>query len=60
MVLTAFHDFIISKDLPGKARCEEVISLNRKILGGITWTNVKDFVRNYKIKLSRINKSLNL
>ena len=60
VVLTAFHDFITGKNLPGKARCEKVISLNIKILGGRTWTNVKAFVRNYKTKLSRTNKSVNL
>ena len=60
VVLTAFHDFITDKNLPGKARCEKAVSLNIKILGGRTWTNVKAFVRNYKTKLSRTNKSVNL
>ena len=51
MVLTAFHDFTVGKKLLGKARCEKVMLLNKKILGGRTWTNVKDFVRNYKANL---------
>ena len=36
-----------------KARCENVVSLNRKILGGKTRKNIKCFVRNYKIRLAR-------
>ncbi|XP_057291533.1 uncharacterized protein LOC130614143 isoform X3 [Hydractinia symbiolongicarpus] len=49
LLLDSFHKHIIGKSLPGKAECLSLIA-NNEMLQKRSWTNLKDWVRNYKRK----------
>ena len=46
---TKFHDHIRNGTLVGKAECLKVIQ-EYKVFEEISWSNLKDFVRNHKAK----------
>ena len=52
LVLKQLHSFVVSDQLPGKTVCTELIK-NNSILSHRKWQNIKDFIRNYKIKAKR-------
>lgn len=52
IVLDSMHEFLVGNKLPGKNLCETLIKKN-ECLHKRKWTNVKDFVRNHKLKLSK-------
>ena len=53
VVLEAFHKHVVGKTLPGKEECKELIERNN-CLSDRSWTKVKDFVRNYKLRANDI------
>ena len=57
IVTEAFHDFITSPDdiLPGKTLCSDLIEKN-PVLQSRTWQKIKDYVRNYRDKLRKLQQ----
>ena len=47
--LAKCHKHIVGLSLPGKNECLQIIS-DCQALSGRSWSNVKDYVRNYKKK----------
>ena len=54
VVLEECHKHITHpRSLPGKNECE-IILKRHKVLRGRSWTNIKDYVRNHKLKAAKI------
>ena len=49
-VLAKCHKHIVGPSLPGKNECLQIIS-DCQALSGRSWSNVEDYVRNYKKNL---------
>ena len=57
-MMNNFHTYITSDDLPGIVPCQALMQKNPGLFQGRDWRHLKNWVRNYKVKIARQRKKL--
>lgn len=55
LIFTRFHRQVVGSTLAGMTECKRLM-VDKKVVDGRNWSNLKDFVRNPKVKLARQTK----
>ena len=55
LIFTRFHRQVVGSTLAGMTECKRLMA-DKKVVDGRNWSNLKDFVRNLKVKLVRQTK----
>ena len=55
LIFPKFHRHIVRSTLPGMTECERLMA-DEKVFNGRNCSNLKDLIRNHKVKLARQTK----